>query len=156
MTTLVLVRHAKSDWGEPGLDDHERPLNDRGRRDAPVVAARLAKTGFRPGVLLSSTALRARTTAAAFADALGVAVEERDDLYGASARTLLATATTSGHESVLIVAHDPGMTVLAESLSRGGIGHMPTCAVATFRWRADDWDVASALDPDDWEFDSPR
>lgn len=156
MIRLALVRHAKSDWGDPGLDDHDRPLNDRGRRDAPVLAARLAQTGFRPDALLTSTALRARTTAGYFADALGVSAQERAELYGAPARTLLAEAVASGGRSVLVVAHDPGMTVLADSLSDGDIGAMPTCAVAVFTWDTDDWDVATSVDPSSWTFDSPR
>lgn len=156
MITLVLVRHAKSEWGDAGLADHDRTLNDRGRRDAPVLARRLADTGFRPGAILASTAVRAQSTAAAFAEALGVEVESQEQLYGASARTLLAAAAERGASDVVVVAHDPGMTVLAESLSGGGIGHMPTCAVATFRWDTDDWDVATSVDPDSWEFDAPR
>ncbi|MBN9213466.1 MAG: phosphohistidine phosphatase [Microbacterium sp. SCN 70-200] len=155
MTTLVLVRHAKSDWGNPGLDDHDRPLNDRGMRDAPVLAARLADTGLQLGALLSSTALRARTTAGFFAAALGVEAELDEELYGAPASTLLRTAAARGVDAVMVVAHDPGMTVLADRLSGGGIGHMPTCAVATFRWDTPDWDVATATDPDAWEFDRP-
>lgn len=156
MTTLVLVRHAKSDWGDPGLDDHDRPLNDRGLRDAPLLAARLAATGFTPDAFLTSTALRARTTARFFAAALGVDADPREELYGASARTLLSTAVAADAPNVMIVAHDPGMTMLAETLSRGGIPAMPTCAVATFQWDTDDWDVASAIDPDTWDFDRPQ
>ncbi|MFC8681564.1 SixA phosphatase family protein [Microbacterium ureisolvens] len=156
MITLALVRHAKSDWGDPGLDDHDRPLNDRGTRDAPRMARRLAVTGFRPDVILSSTALRARTTAEAFAAELGVAVSLDPELYGAPASSLLAAAAASGAGSVMVVAHDPGMSALAGRLSDGGIGHMPTCAVATFTWTEDDWDVASSLDPDDWTVDTPR
>ena len=76
MTTLVLVRHAKSDWGSPSLDDNDRPLNARGMRDAPAQARRLAAaleaSDVRLDVLLSSTALRARTTAAFFGAALGL------------------------------------------------------------------------------------
>ncbi|MGR6742112.1 SixA phosphatase family protein [Microbacterium arborescens] len=156
MTTLILVRHAKSDWGTAALDDHARPLNDRGMRDAPVMAERLASTDVAVERILASTALRARTTAAAFGAALGLEPDLRDELYGASARVLLDAASGSGVQSVLVVAHDPGMTVLAERLSNGGIGGMPTCAVATFTWRTDDWDVATATDPDAWSFDSPK
>ena len=156
MIRLVLVRHAKSDWGNPGLDDHDRPLNDRGIRDAPRMARALAETGFRPEVILSSTALRARTTAEAFAAEFDVAVDLDPDLYGAPGRTLLASAAASSARQVIVVAHDPGMTDLAEQLSGGGIGHMPTCAVATFTWDQDDWDVLDAVDPVDWTFDSPR
>ena len=96
MIRLALVRHAKSDWGDPSLDDHDRPLNDRGMRDAPRMARRLAETGFRPDVILSSTALRARTTAEAFGAELRVAVSLDPELYGAPARTLLAVAAATG------------------------------------------------------------
>lgn len=155
MTTLVLVRHAKSDWGSPSLDDHDRPLNARGMRDAPALARRLADSGLRPDAILASTALRARTTAEFFGAALGIAPEPDPDLYGAPASALLAAAAARGVDAVVVIAHDPGMTVLAERLSGGGIGHMPTCAVATFRWDTADWDVASATDPDSWSFDAP-
>ncbi len=160
MTTLILVRHAKSDWGDARLDDHDRPLNARGLTDAPVMARRLAAelaaSGTSVNAILSSTALRARTTAGLFGDELGVPPELDPELYGAPARSLLAAAVARGAGAVVVVAHDPGMTVLAERLSDGGIGHMPTCAVATFRWNTDDWEVASATDPDEWGFDSPR
>lgn len=155
MTTLVLVRHAKSDWGDPGLDDHDRPLNDRGLRDAPILAARCAATGLRLDALLSSTALRARTTAAFFGTALGLEPELDPELYGAPAATLLRMAAARGVGAVMVVAHDPGMTTLTERLSGGRIGHMPTCAVATFTWDTDDWEVATAVDPDSWSFDRP-
>jgi phosphohistidine phosphatase len=153
---LALVRHAKSDWGDPGLDDHDRPLNDRGMRDAPRMAALLAESDFSPAAILSSTALRARTTAGFFAEALGAPLELQERLYGASASTLLSTAAAVGQPSVMVVAHDPGMSDLAEQLSGGGISHMPTCAVATFTWSTDDWDVATAVDPDAWTWDTPR
>jgi phosphohistidine phosphatase len=156
MIRLALVRHAKSDWGDAMLDDHDRPLNERGERDAPVMAARLAESGFRPEVILSSSALRAKTTARAFADVWALRVQLQPRLYGASARELIVAASEAGANSVLVVAHDPGMSVLAGQLSGGEIAHMPTCAVATFSWDADDWDVATALDPADWTFDSPR
>lgn len=155
MTTLILVRHAKSDWGTPGQDDHERPLNDRGLRDAPVMAARLADRGTRVDRVLTSSAVRARSTAEVFGRDLGLVPEVRESLYGAGARALLAAASDSGAAAVMVVAHDPGMTVLAERLSGGGIGQMPTCAVATFEWDTDDWDVATATDPDRWHVDTP-
>lgn len=159
MTVLVLIRHAKSDWGSPSLDDHDRPLNARGLRDGPDMAGRLAAaleaSGTRIDALLSSTAVRALTTAGFFGAALGIEPEPDPELYGAPASRLLGAAAARGVDAVVVVAHDPGMTVLAERLSGGGIGHMPTCAVATFRWNTPDWDVASATDPDAWEFDAP-
>lgn len=158
MVTLVLVRHAKSDWGDPGLADHDRPLNARGLRDAPAMAERLAVRGVGLDAILASTALRARTTAGFFGARFRIEPELDADLYGAPARALLASAVARGGRaagSIMVVAHDPGMTVLAERLSGGGIGAMPTCAVATFRWESADWDVASAIDPDAWSFDAP-
>ena len=86
----------------------------------------------------------------------GVAVALDRALYGAAASTLLDAAAASGAAEVLVVAHDPGMSVLAARLSGDGIGHMPTCAVALFAWDTDDWDVAGAVDPASWTFDSPR
>ncbi|MFT4231965.1 MAG: histidine phosphatase family protein [Leucobacter sp.] len=153
---LVLVRHAKSNWGDPGLSDHERPLNGRGRRDAPVMAERLAQTGVEVERILSSTAVRARTTAEVFGRALGVEVEPDPELYLASAQTLLAKATASGTASVMVVAHDPGLSDLAAQLSGGGIEHMPTCAVARFGWNGGSWDEARDRAADEWWFDSPR
>ena len=156
MIELVLVRHAKSDWGDPGLRDHDRPLNERGLRDAPVMAARLAATGWRPDRILSSTALRARTTAEAFGEELGLDVGLDRNLYGASAHTLWEAAAASGTTSVMLFAHNPGISQLAEALSDGDITHMPTCAVARFTWATDEWDVAASLEPVSSEQMTPR
>ncbi|GAA1969882.1 SixA phosphatase family protein [Microbacterium deminutum] len=156
MIRLALIRHAKSAWGDETLDDHDRPLGDRGMRDAPRMARRLAESGFRPDVIISSTAVRARTTAEAFAAELKMAVTLDPELYGASANTLIATAAESGAPSVALVAHDPGMSVLAARLSGDRIEHMPTCAVATFAWNEDDWDVVDAVEPTEWTFDTPH
>lgn len=156
MATLILVRHAKSDWGNPGLDDHDRPLNDRGLRDAPAMAARLTESGVTVGAIVSSTALRARTTAAFFGREFDLDPQLSPDLYGAPPRVLLSSAAGAGAETVMVVAHDPGMTMLAADLSDGGIAHMPTCAVATFDWPGADWAVATATPPASWTFASPR
>lgn len=156
MITLVLVRHAKSDWDNPDLSDHDRPLNKRGRRDAPAMAARLADAGLQPDLILSSTAVRARTTADALAAALDANVTPVPELYGASADTLLSRAAGSRSHCVVVVAHDPGMTDLADELSGGGITHMPTCAVATFTWETNDWDTATTREPNSWTLDTPR
>lgn len=156
MPELVLVRHGKSDWGDPGLADHNRTLNDRGRSDAPRMAERLAILGVGIERLLSSTAVRARTTAEIFGETLGLAPELDPDLYLASAGVLWSSAAASGGESVMVVAHDPGLSELAARLSGGAIDHMPTCAVARFIWRAGSWDDVSGRAADEWSFDTPR
>ena len=68
---LILVRHAKSSWGDVDLDDHDRPLNRRGECNAPEMGVRLAGTGVRPQAMFTSTAVRAATTAEIFAEAFG-------------------------------------------------------------------------------------
>ncbi|PRI10036.1 SixA phosphatase family protein [Leucobacter massiliensis] len=162
MPQLILVRHAKSDWGEPGLRDHDRPLNARGERDAPVLAARLAVArdadpdAFGIARVLSSTAQRARSTAEHFGAALGIPVEFDEALYLAPAETLLATAAAANVDGVLLVAHDPGISGLAHRLSSGGIDRMPTCAVARFAWRGGTWAEAITRPAEAWSVDAPR
>ena len=156
MITLTLVRHAKSDWGNPVLADHDRPLNRRGTRNAPMMARRFAETGIEIRRLLSSTALRARLTAEAFSAELGVPLELDGDLYHASAGELLAAAKSTGVSSVMIVAHDPGISDLASLLSNDGILHMPTCAVARFVWSVDSWGDAITHSVDEWSFAAPK
>ena len=155
MIRLFLLRHAKSSWAQVGQRDHDRPLNERGRRDAPVLAERLEARGLGIQALLSSTALRARETAGFFGAALELEPELDPNLYGAPARTLLGAASARGLDAVMVVAHDPGMTVLAERLSGGAIAHMPTCAVAIFQWNDSGWDLPGLVDPDAWDFDAP-
>lgn len=164
MRELILVRHAKSDWGDPSPADHDRPLNARGTRDAPMMARRLAEAGGTVERILSSTALRARTTAAVFGAELGVEVELDEQLYLAPASRLLAKAIESQAPRVMLVAHDPGISDLASLLSGGGIEHMPTCAVARFVWEVDSWDAASpqgsalreTVPAHTWSLDTPR
>lgn len=137
MKQLVLVRHAKSDWSDRLVTDHERPLNGRGRENAPMMAERFAASGIAIGSIVLSAAVRARTTASEFGAALSLEAELAESLCLAPSERLLACAIAEGEDSVLIVAHDPGITVLANELSAGGIQHMPTCAVAVFHWDAD-------------------
>ncbi len=155
MVTLALIRHAKSDWDDPALSDHDRPLNHRGRRDAPRMAALVAARDWRPQLILASTAVRARTTAEEFATALEVPLELRDELYGASSNTLWTAASGSGATDVVVVAHDPGISILARQLSEKA-PLMPTCAVAVFTWHDADWSEAARREPDDVQYDIPR
>ena len=156
MVTLVLVRHAKSDWGVPNLADHDRPLNERGERDAPIMAEGFGLTSTPIDRIFSSTALRARSTAAHFGRVLGREVELDPELYGAWPRTLIHAVEASMADSVMIVAHNPGLSELAEQLSRGELHHMPPCAVATFTWHEDDWYLVDWDRADYWRIDTPR
>ncbi|MGX5695651.1 SixA phosphatase family protein [Agromyces soli] len=131
MKTLLLARHAKSDWGLPGLADHDRPLNDRGFRDAPAMAHRLVDEGVQLDLVVTSTATRARTTAAEYAAAFGVDLVEEPLLYAASSGAILAIAAAQPGEAerVMLVGHNPGMSDAVAELTSEFVD-LPTCAVA--------------------------
>jgi phosphohistidine phosphatase len=143
MRTLYLVRHAKSDWSDPALSDPQRPLNARGRRDAPAMARRLAQRYRRPQLLLSSPALRAMRTAEIFARGFGarrrdIVVNPR--LYASTAAALLRIVQTLDDRltRVMLFGHNPELSVLAHRLC-DRIDQLPTCAVARFRFDAKSW-----------------
>lgn len=160
MKTLMLVRHAKSDWGQPGLADHDRPLNDRGLRDAPAMGARLRERGSVPDAIRSSTALRAQTTANLIARELGLdaaSVELDERLYGSSPQTILRVVAELDDAlgRAMIIAHNPGMADLAYDLT-GSIGEMPTCAVLELDFDVDEWAELEFQAPVATRFDTPR
>ena len=143
MKTLFLIRHAKSSWEYAALPDKDRPLNDRGKRDAPKMGKRLAKRDVKPDLILSSPARRALTTAEIIAKKLNykrrdIVVDDR--LYAGAVRDLLNVVHKLGDnlERVILFGHDPELTELAHSLS-SEITHMPTCAVAELTFNAKSW-----------------
>jgi phosphohistidine phosphatase len=142
--TLYLARHAKSNWNDPSLDDSRRPLNDRGLRDAPAMGRLLAGMGHVPEIVVASPAVRAITTARLLAAAMGLpesAVVGMTGLYGAGPETILdaVNGIDDASDRAMLVGHNPGMTQLAGELSRGAIGHMPTCAIAAFELPVASW-----------------
>jgi phosphohistidine phosphatase len=149
MKTLFLVRHAKSSWDDPSLPDEDRPLNARGRRAAPKMGKRLAKRGVRLDLILSSPAKRAIKTAQALADRLDYKLKKivvDDRLYPGSVSDLLEFVHNLSKKlnRVMLVGHHPALSKLAQRLS-SDIMHMPTCAVAEFRFKAKLWrDVSKA------------
>jgi phosphohistidine phosphatase len=143
MKTLFLVRHAKSSRDDPALPDRERPLNDRGTRDAPRMGKRLAKQGVKPDLILSSPAVRALATAELIATKLGYKVKDivvNERLYAAASDDLLEVIRRLGDKpkSVMLVGHNPELTELAHRLS-SRIIDMPTCAVAEFSFDTTSW-----------------
>ncbi|HEY1724466.1 MAG TPA: histidine phosphatase family protein [Steroidobacteraceae bacterium] len=143
MKTLYLVRHAKSDWSDPALSDQQRPLNARGRRNAPAMAARLARRYRPPQLLLSSPALRALRTAQLFARGLGYRRSEiviHPRLYASTASVLLRVvqALDDKFKRVMLFGHNPELSRLAQRLC-DRIDQLPTCAVARFKFDVDSW-----------------
>jgi phosphohistidine phosphatase len=154
--TLILVRHAKSSWGEVDLHDMERPLADRGKRDAPMMGKRLAKQKVKPDLILSSPARRALTTAEIIANELGykakdIVVDER--LYATEPEILLAVIGELGDklQCVMIFGHNPELAELAHHLS-SEISQMPTCAVAEFTFESKSWSTIGTLPPETVRF----
>ena len=160
MKTLLLIRHAKSSRDDPALSDRERPLNDRGEKDAPMMGQRLAKRHVKPDLIISSPAVRARATAQAMAREIGyelrdIAIDER--LYASTADVLLAVVQSLDKklDCVMLFGHNPEMTELAQRLS-GEIPDMPTCAVAEFRYDTKAWRDVGGIAPWKSMLDAPK
>ena len=143
MKTLLVLRHAKSSWDDGTLDDHERPLNERGQRDAPQMGKVIREHRLIPDVVLSSDALRARQTAEAVAKAAHYAGEILLDprLYGASPADIvkvLRTVEETNAATVMIVGHNPGLEELVTRLTRER-QDLPTAALAQIALPVDQW-----------------
>ena len=161
MKTLLLVRHAKSSWKDRSLTDHLRPLNKRGRRDAPVIGRRLAERGVEVELMISSSAARAMATAEAIAEEIEYPwdeIVEEDRLYEADTEQILSVLEEQDNwiDSLMLVGHNPGLTALASYLSRSNIGNVPTAGVVDLRYDADTWTGIAALRPSRVVFDYPK
>lgn len=153
--TLLLLRHAKSSWADDALDDFDRPLNGRGRRDAPRIGKWLEESPWRPELVLCSSALRTRQTWAGLAKALSwePEVSFQDRLYHAAPREILSLirAIPDARSTVCLVGHNPGlgqsMLQLAgeapPELWRRMREKVPTGALAVLRWSGE-WGDAEA------------
>ncbi len=141
MKTLLLMRHAKSSWDDSSLDDHERPLNARGRRNAPVMGDRLAESRYAPDRILCSTAKRARETAELVIEALAHTrpLDVREGIYHATPRELIAAISEAGAgERLLVIGHNPGLSELVELLANDN-RQMPTAAIAIIELPMEEW-----------------
>ena len=146
MKRVWLLRHAKSSWDDPDLADHDRPLAPRGRKAAARLAQWLHDNEVRPGLVLCSTALRAKTTLDLVLTAIGrphVVVEA--GLYHAPAADLLQRLRTLPPDlaGVLLVGHNPGLHDLASLLAPPGPDAFPTGALTQLRLEIGDWPAAA-------------
>lgn len=144
MKTVFFVRHAKSSWKHLGLSDHDRPLNKRGIRDAPVMANVLKARASRPDLLLSSTAKRALSTATYFREELGMTEEQltlSPQLYHAWPETIQSILQALPEEvnSVAVFAHNPGLTILANAMPGPQIDNVPTTAIIHSQCEIEEW-----------------
>jgi len=142
MKTLLVLRHAKSSWEDPGLRDHDRPLNPRGVHDAPRMGRLLIEEGLVPERVLTSTANRARSTAELAAGVMEDRpdIEQVRELYLASPHEYLEVVAELGEDAdpLMVVGHNPGVTALVTVLT-GVCEEMPTAALAAVELDIDDW-----------------
>lgn len=162
--TLLLVRHAKSDWGNPQQQDYDRPLNARGQRDAPEMGRRLKTMGHVPDLIIASTANRAAATARLIAAAMGYAeahIHWLDSLYHAPPRVFEEVMATSGIDrnikTLMMVAHNPGITEFANQITeKFSIDNMPTCSIVAVKAESHDWESFISAGPGLLFFDYPK
>jgi len=144
MKTLIIVRHAKSSWDDMTQKDIDRPLNDRGKKDAPEMAQRLKEKGIKPDALISSPARRARKTARYFAEVFDLGkkdIDIEDALYEASIAAFekVTEGLKNKWSTVVLFSHNPGITEFANTLTNVRIDDMPTCAVFAVSIHTDEW-----------------
>ena len=161
MKTLYLLRHAKSSWSFDELSDQERPLNDRGRDDAPLMGQALAKRRICPDLVVSSPAVRAMSTAVLVAREMQYAHDKivvEPGIYGADVDDLLAIIHNLPDVAgaVLLVGHNPTITETANELSPSAINEMPTAAVVCLRFDCDKWAEVSKANAEFYFYDYPR
>jgi phosphohistidine phosphatase len=149
MKQLLIIRHAKSDWGDSSIDDFDRPLNKRGHRNASDMAGRLAKISVIPELLISSPALRAISTAQYFANAFGYSekdIVEEPAIYESSTSTLLKIVNSlpNKYNFAALFGHNPGLTNLAINLADFDVYNIPTCGMVLIEFPFDDWKMVSS------------
>jgi len=161
MKTLLIVRHAKSSWDNASLNDIDRPLNDRGKHDAPVMAKRLIKAGVRIDLFVSSPAKRARHTAEVFIHEFGRKEKELvlvQQLYHAQIQDFkeVVAGLDDHYNSVALFSHNPGITAFANILSTVRLDNMPTCSIFAVTSTAGSWQEFFSAGTTFWFFDYPK
>ncbi len=145
MKRLYLARHAKSFWECVWLSDFERPLSERGKRDAPKMGQVFRQKGWIPQLIVSSPATRAYTTARIFSEQVGCQPSEIrliEEIYDALTRDLLKVigSIEESVQSLMLFGHNPAMTSVANKLTNAGIENLPTCGIVVVDFEVDSWE----------------
>jgi phosphohistidine phosphatase len=161
MKQLLLIRHAKSSWDDPSLGDFERPLNERGKKDAPEMAKRLADKKVKIDAFVSSPAKRAMQTTKHFTKELDLKKKNiifEPGLYEAGEENFYKVVENLKNkwDSVAIVSHNPGISSFANSLTETRIDDMPTSSVFAIKIEEDKWDKFRTARKAFWFFDYPK
>ncbi|NOS91433.1 MAG: histidine phosphatase family protein [Cyclobacteriaceae bacterium] len=148
MKKLIIIRHAKSSWDDPSLDDFDRPLNKRGEKDAPRMGKLLHEMKITPDYMISSPAVRTMETCRHITKKLDfpsnkVIVDQR--LYHAEKEIILQVVQeipdrkNDDEEIALLFGHNPGLTDFVNAISNGAIVNVPTCGAAIISFSRDHW-----------------
>jgi phosphohistidine phosphatase len=161
MKSLLVVRHAKSSWEWDDQNDFERPLNERGKRDAPLMAQRLVTAAAIPDLLVSSPAKRAKRTAQLFAKEFGLDEEGivfRTELYHAPPEVFyeVIEKLDASKQTVAVFSHNPGITSFVNELTSTKLDNMPTCGVFGVHVASDSWADFRGAVKTFWFFDYPK
>ena len=161
MKTLVIVRHAKSSWKDPYLSDHQRPLAKRGMRDAPIMGARLAEMGPPVDRVISSSAVRALSTAEMVTQEMGLPWDEiqiEDSLYHATEEEMIDLINEQEDylDGLMLFGHNPGMTYLVNDLSNLDLDNLPTCGVVVLQFEVESWKEIGEFSAVSAEYDIPK
>jgi len=162
MKTVYIIRHAKSTWANIGQRDFDRPLNDRGHKDAPAMAERLRDKKIEIEVFVSSPAKRARQTCEHFYEVLGKGKDPIlfiDELYHAPSETFYTVIgeMEDKYERIAVFSHNPGITEFVNSLTNSvRLDNMPTCGIFCISFNADSWKQFKQAEKKFEFFDYPK
>lgn len=161
MKTLYLVRHGKSELGGPSIADFDRPLNERGLQTVPLMGMRLRQADHIPQHIISSPAVRASTTAQLLAEQLDYpldAIIYEPQLYQADEKGLLMIVNelNEGDDHVMLVGHNPGMSLFANYLTGGHFGSLPTSSIFAIHFKVDEWSAVRTASGKCWFFEHPK
>lgn len=161
MKSVIIIRHAKSSWDNIGESDFDRPLNDRGKEDAPKMAKRLLERKVSIDAFISSSAKRARKTAALFikefnGDKEDILLVPELYLAGPDAFFDAIAKAPAAAKTIALFGHNPGITEFANDLTDVRIDDMPTCAIFAVKADIKDWSEFKDAEKQYWFFDYPK
>ncbi len=147
MKELYIIRHAKSSWDNPNLEDFDRPLNDRGKREAPLMASLLEAKIKEIDYIVSSPARRAKETAMEFSSKYKHAhLSFEDSIYESSVVSLnnIVQSFEDKYLKAILIGHNPSLTYLADYYIGENIGHLPTGGILGIRFHIDQWNMITS------------
>ena len=144
MKTIYLLRHAKSSWENPNLDDFERPLNKRGHYDAPLMGNLMEKLNILPDLIISSPAIRAAMTARIVAEAINYPlknIQYDENIYEADDSQILDViyGVDNAIKKLMLVGHNPSFTYFSHFLANHDINNIPTCGLIGIEMEIKEW-----------------